>query len=237
MQIERKKVSSLVLEKLLDMLKTGELAPNTTLPSETELAKSFGVSRAPLREALSVLSTCGIIETRQGGRSWVKETSLTNILEPIHFEIADINEIYDLLEMRTIIEGEAAFFAAKRHEKEDLEALMTSLEAFRNVTESNQVGFEADFAFHRVFVKAAYNPFLTETMNRLADLHLKALNFSLSKNLGWEDKRKNVYLEHVRIYEAIRNRNPVEAKEAVVTHLTNARKKLGDPRLEEERDL
>lgn len=231
MQIERKKVSSLVLEKLIDMVKTGELAPNTQLPSETELARKFGVSRAPLREALSVLNTCGVIESRQGGRSWVKETSLANLLEPIQLELTDIYQMYDLLEMRTIIEGEAAFLAASRRTKDDVDDLQTSLEAFERVTAVGEIGYEVDFAFHRVLVKAAANPFLTATMNDISNLHLKALNYSLSKNLGWEAKQKDVFLEHVAIYQAIRDGNGAAAKQAVITHLTNARIKLGDPRV------
>src|SRR5699024_1196553 len=103
-----------------------------------------------------------------------------------------------------------------------------------NVSEkTNVVGFEADFAFHRVLVKSAYNPFLTETMNNLASLHLRVLNYSLSKNLGWEDKRKNVYLEHEKIYNAVKNRDSKAARNAVIDHLTNTRIKLGDKRVTE----
>ena len=67
--IERKKVSSLVREELIKMIKSGELPPNSKLPTEQELAEKFGVSRVPLREALSVLEATGVIESKQGGGS------------------------------------------------------------------------------------------------------------------------------------------------------------------------
>ncbi len=232
MLIERKKVSSLVLEQLINMLKSGELPVNSKLPTEMELAKSFGVSRGPIREALSVLEASGIIESRQGGGSWIKEVNLANMFEQVQFKMVDIKQVYDLLEMRTIIESEAAYLAAKRHKIKDMDDLLTSLETFSKVVEDEQeVGYEADYAFHRILVRSAYNPFLTETMNHLSELHLKALKFSLYKNVGLEQKRKDVYLEHVKIYEAIKNKDGQGAKDAIIKHLSNARFKLGDKRV------
>src|SRR5690625_5994714 len=103
------------------MIKTGDFPPNSQLPSETKLAEMFGVSRSPIREALSVLSASGLIETRQGGRSWIREVNLAEMLEPVQFEMITVEEVCDLLAMRTIIESEAAYLAAKGQTKEDLD--------------------------------------------------------------------------------------------------------------------
>lgn len=234
MQIERKKVSELVLEELKKMIKSGEIPLNSKLPTEKELTQRFGVSRVPLREALSVLEASGIIESKQGGGNWVKEVNLARMFETAHFEMVDISQVLDLLEMRTIIESEAAFLAASRHKEEDIKKLNLSLDAFREVMNDEwSVGYEADFSFHRLLVKAAYNPFLTKTMNNLSDLHLRALKFSLEKNLGWTAKRKEVYLEHVEIYEAVKRRDGHTAKKAVINHLTKARMKLNDEQVNE----
>lgn len=227
MKLERKKTSELVLEELKKMIKAGEFPANSKLPSEMELAKLFDVSRAPIREALSVLAASGVIESRQGGRSWVKDTDLAKKLESVQFEMIGMEEVLDLLEMRTIIESEAAFLAAQRHTHADLKDLANSLEVFSlTVKDSHTVGFEADYDFHRIIVRSACNPFLTQTMDNLSDLHMKAVEFSLSKNLGWEVKRKEVYEEHKEIYEAIKNRDRLKAKNAVIAHLTNASNKL-----------
>lgn len=232
MLIERKKVSELVLEELKKMIKSGEIPLNSKLPTEKELTQRFGVSRVPLREALSVLEASGIIESKQGGGNWVKEVNLARMFETAHFEMVDISQVLDLLEMRTIIESEAAFLAASRHKEEDIKKLNLSLDAFREVMNDEwSVGYEADFSFHRLLVKAAYNPFLTKTMNNLSDLHLRALKFSLEKNLGWAAKRKEVYLEHFEIYEAVKRRDGHAAKKAVINHLRKARMKLNDERL------
>ncbi|MFD1170711.1 FadR/GntR family transcriptional regulator [Oceanobacillus caeni] len=233
--IERKKVSSLVLDELIKMINSGELPPNSKLPTEQELAQKFGVSRVPLREALSVLEATGVIESKQGGGSWIKEINLATMLDPVQFEMVDVRQVHDLLEMRTIIESEAAYLAAKRHNETDIKDLYESLIAFKKVMDDErEVGYEADYAFHRVLVKAAYNPFLTQTMDHLSALHLRAVKFSLEKNLGWTEKRKEVYLEHEKIYEAIKNRDSLAAKQVVIEHLTNVRIKLNDKRVMKE---
>ncbi|MED4216415.1 GntR family transcriptional regulator [Priestia megaterium] len=83
--IERKKVSSQVLDQLKKMIKEKTFPPESRLPSEHELSKMFGVSRAPIREALSVLSASGLIESRQGGGSYVKRVNLVGMLDPMTF--------------------------------------------------------------------------------------------------------------------------------------------------------
>jgi GntR family transcriptional repressor for pyruvate dehydrogenase complex len=227
--IERKKVSRQVYEQLVKMIKEGELPPNSKMPSEMELTKMFGVSRSPIREALSVLAASGLIESRQGGGSWIKEVNLINMLEKVTFEMVEIEEVYELLEMRSIIETEAAALAAERYEPKDLKELEQALEAFRKtVDDENSIGDQADYDFHRVIVKASYNRFLLQTINNLSDLYQKAINFSLKKNIGIQRKREEVFREHEAIFEAIKERNPEEARRAMKHHLTNVRLKLGD---------
>ncbi|MFP3489946.1 GntR family transcriptional regulator, partial [Staphylococcus sp. SIMBA_130] len=87
------------------MIKTGKFPPNSQLPSENELVKMFGVSRSPIREALSVLAAGGLIESRQGGRSWVKEVNVAEMLKQVHFEMIKVEEVQNLLELRTIVES------------------------------------------------------------------------------------------------------------------------------------
>ncbi|TKC18097.1 FadR/GntR family transcriptional regulator [Robertmurraya kyonggiensis] len=236
MRIKREKVSSLVLEELKKMIKSGEFPYNSKLPSETELAKMFGVSRSPVREALSVLAASGLIESTQGGGSWVREVNLAEMLEHVQFEMVKVQQVQDLLEMRTIIESEAAFLAAKRYKPQDIVDLEEALEAFRKASEDQfKIGYEEDYAFHRIIVRAAYNPFLTQTMENVSELHVKSLMFSLEKNLGWEEKRKEVFTEHVNIFNAIKNGDGIAARTAVIEHLTNTRIKLGDKRVSKQK--
>ena len=227
MQVERKKVADQVLAFLIEMLQTGELEANTLLPTENELATRFGVSRAPIREALKVLEVAGAIESKQGGRSLVKEVSLAELLDPIRFQLINRQQVLDLLEFRIIIETEAAGLAAERRTEEELEEILKLVDHFQQLMEDKQaIGYEEDFQFHQFIMKASKNDFISETIGNLSELHLRALNYSLSKNLGWDKKRKEVAKEHMLIAQAIAKQDVASAKKAMYEHLCNARNKI-----------
>lgn len=230
--IQRRKVSELVLEEIKKLIKDGDFKPNSKLPSETELAKRFQVSRAPIREAISVLSASGLVETRQGGGNWVREVDFANMMEKVVLEMVDIKQVYDLLEFRTIVEAEAAALAAERYQQEDIEKLEKALNAFRQSTVENEngIGDEADYHFHQIIVKASYNPFLIQTIDNLSELYQKVLNFSLKKNMGIKVKKEQVFNEHQAIYDAIKSRDSKAASKNMREHLQNTRRKLGDTR-------
>ena len=227
MQVERKKVADQVLEFLIEMLQTGELEPNTLLPTENELATRFGVSRAPIREALKVLEVAGAIESKQGGRSLVKAVSLAELLDPIRFQLINRQQVLDLLEFRIIIETEAAALAAERRTEKELVEILKLVEHFQQLMEDKKaIGYEEDFQFHQFIMKASKNHFISETIGNLSELHLRALNYSLSKNLGWDKKRKEVAKEHMLIAQAIVNQDADGARKAMYDHLSNARNKI-----------
>lgn len=227
MQVERRKVADQVLDFLIEMMRTGELQTNTILPTENELAARFGVSRAPIREALKVLEVAGAIESKQGGRSLVKEVSLAKLLDPVRFQLIRKQQVIDLLEFRIIIESEAAALAAERRTEEELREIQRLVEHFQNLMDDKQaIGHEEDYQFHQFIMKASKNDFISETINNLSELHLRALKFSLSHNLGWEKKRQEVAKEHMIIAQAIAVQDSVEARRAMREHLYNARQKI-----------
>ncbi|MBD7938481.1 MULTISPECIES: FadR/GntR family transcriptional regulator [Cytobacillus] len=227
MKIERKKISAQVLEQLNEKIKSKEFPPNQPLPSENELAKLFGVSRAPVREALSVLSASGIIESRQGGRSYVKELHLVDMMDRLTLQYISLEEVFELLELRIIMETEAAALAANRRDSSDLEKIKKALKGLEEtLTNPDEVGLQADLDFHKYMIEATKNSFMVGVMDNIGDLYRKAVAFSLKKNLGLQRKRESVYLEHEAIYKAIESQDEENARKAMKSHLQNVRKKL-----------
>ncbi|MCA1024924.1 FadR family transcriptional regulator [Cytobacillus kochii] len=227
MKIERKKISAQVLEQLNEKIKSKEFPPNQPLPSENELAKLFGVSRPPVREALSVLSASGIIESRQGGRSYVKELHLVDMMDRLTLQYISLEEVFELLELRMIMETEAAALAANRRNSSDLEKIKNALKGLEEtLTNPDEVGLQADLDFHKYMIEATKNSFMVGVMDNIGDLYRKAVAFSLKKNLGLQRKRESVYLEHEAIYKAIESQDEENARKAMKNHLQNVRKKL-----------
>ncbi|MDF2038234.1 FadR/GntR family transcriptional regulator [Cytobacillus oceanisediminis] len=227
MKIERKKISAQVLDQLKEMIKEGKFTANEPMPSENELAKLFGVSRAPVREALSVLSASGIIESRQGGRSFVKEVNMADMLGSLAIEYIPVEQVFELLEMRMIMETQAAAIAALRRDEADLEKMKLALDQFEiTLTNPEAVGDLADVNFHKHLIAATKNRFMIQVMENIDDLYRKAIAFSLQKNVGLPAKREQVYQEHMSIFTAIKEQDEERAAKAMRVHLENVTKKL-----------
>lgn len=112
--IQSNRLAFKVAQQLIASIKDGEYKPGERLPSERELAEKMGVSRGPLREALSSLQVANIIITKNGAGTFVNEIvpSKRNAFKALASALSDQSPI-DILEVREPIEVKAAFLAAK----------------------------------------------------------------------------------------------------------------------------
>lgn len=135
------------------------------LPGETSLAKSLGVGRSTVREALRALAGAGLVQARQGAGVFViatepKEDWSTRLRQ------AAITDVY---EVRMLVEVEAAQLAAHRRTEDDLTALRARLAARRDAARRDDAEFvDADIALHAAVVAAAHNPVLTGLFTEFA---------------------------------------------------------------------
>lgn len=234
-RVTKKKMSEQVIDQLKEKIINKDFPAHSKLPSENELARMFGVSRAPIREAISVLVASGLIESVQGGGNFVKEVPSFDLMDFTMHEMISEEELFDLIELRTVIETEAASFAAKRHTAEELEKIRIALGEFAETINDDQaVGDIPDFNFHMAIVNASHNSFLKQSLENIAGVYQKSLSYSLKKNVGLRRKREAVYQEHLDIYEAIKTGDSEAAAHYMKKHLINLRLKLGDPRMNED---
>ena len=105
-----------IYEKIFERIVSGELAVNARLPSEADLARSCGVSRPVVREALARLREDGIIVSRQGSGSYVKRRPDSAILRFI--PVSSIADVQRGFEFRAGLEGAAAALAARAEESD-----------------------------------------------------------------------------------------------------------------------
>ncbi|GIO19516.1 HTH-type transcriptional regulator LutR [Oceanobacillus oncorhynchi subsp. incaldanensis] len=229
---KKEKLSDIIFSQLENMIKTGEYAEGQKLPSENELAKYFDVSRVPIREAISKLVSVGYVESMQGKGSYVKRLDAADEFKEYTYGEFTKKELFDLLEMRALLEVEAAGYSAVRHTQEALSKIEQALKDFEEITSNEySIGLKADYNFHQAIIQSTENNYMIQTFQNLERVHRNALEYSLKLNVGKSRKREEVYSEHERIYLAIKSQNAVEAKEAMYLHLTNMRRKLGDDRI------
>jgi DNA-binding GntR family transcriptional regulator len=190
--------------ELLEQMLGGDLAPGSIL-IESSLAKRFGVSRTPVREALRMLEQDGLLERVNRGMR-VRATSAEEVLE-----------IYSV---RAILEGEAARRAALHATDYDIatmERLLTTM-ASADVTKPNELA-TINRTFHSAIWHAAKNHTLLDLLERLA-VHLRRYPATTYTQPGrWEEARE----EHQLLFEAIRARDAGEAGRLGEQHIQTAR--------------
>jgi GntR family transcriptional repressor for pyruvate dehydrogenase complex len=131
-----------------------------------------------------------------------------------------------LYEVRAVLESDAAALGALRGSQEDINRLGQCLELLNECVKKGLDGTNTNVDYHQMIVDASGNPYLMDLMRYLS-LRLWdciQMNNEQSSNLILTSESQD---EHIKIFEAISERNPAKAREAVLTHLKNAAQRRG----------
>ncbi|MEV7643853.1 MULTISPECIES: GntR family transcriptional regulator [Actinomycetes] len=190
--------------QLKDDLLQGAFQPGDAL-REVALAERFGVSRTPVREALTRLLHEGLLERRARGL-FVKEIDPEQIMQ-----------VYDL---RILLEGQAAQEAASVRTEVDLMRLQALVDRDRALSEPDDATrLATNIEFHRALWRAAHNPVLEDLLERLATHQIHAPTSTLSVGSRWTEALE----EHQRIVENIRERDSAKACGLIQAHMATAK--------------
>jgi GntR family transcriptional repressor for pyruvate dehydrogenase complex len=219
------KLADRLYEEILSAIVGGKLPEGHKLPSETELASAFGVSRPIVREALSRLRADSVVISRRGSGSYVQRRPSRQFLTLA--PIGGVAELMRCFEFRIALEGEAVAIAAARRTEKDLAEIKAALDDLEKVIKKKDVGVKADIRFHNAIAAATRNHIFAGTMKALSEKIFSGMNVARRLSLGASTKRLNtVQIEHRQIYEAIKNRDPVKARETMRAHIDNARTRI-----------
>ena len=145
-------VADVVCERIERLIVDGVLKTGQLLPSERRLTEKLGVSRTALREGLKLLRARGIIKTEQGKGSFVADLSGHGLASPLmHLFSSQPRTLYDLFEVRSLLEGESARLAALRGTEADFVLITRSYEALldaHNRSLEPSAHARLDHAFH-----------------------------------------------------------------------------------------
>ncbi len=226
-KVQTKKVYMEIVEQIQKLIKEGKLKPGDKLPPERILAKKLGVSRPPLREALSALEILGIIECRGGRGNIIKNSFDPDVLKQRFKELESEQSPFELLEARKVVEMQIAGLAAKKALKEDIVAIEESLRKMKDSLSNITKILEYDREFHVNVARAAHNSVLFSMMNYLADGLKEKLWVNLKEKCYNLPGRPEKYLrEHIEIFNAIKNKDSKGASRKMYTHLAGVEKDL-----------
>lgn len=211
-------MSSEVARALLDAVFSGQITPGTRMPSERQLAESFGVGRFVVREALKSLGLLGLLEVRQGDGTYVRSPDSSLLPRVVEWGLlVGEQRTSDLVETRQHLEPVTARLAAERRTDEQLRDIRTHLHGMRDAA-TNDVFVDADVAFHLSIASATGNTVLSNMMASIASL----LNVWIRNVVEAAESTEPSYREHVPIYEAIAASDPAAAGEAMRSHMDGA---------------
>ncbi|MGB0635463.1 MAG: FadR/GntR family transcriptional regulator [Paracoccaceae bacterium] len=199
-------LSTEIAEEIRASIKNNELNIGSRLPSETELAEQFKVSRSTVREALKRLAAQNLIRTQRGasGGAFVKQLSFEEAydyqittstlllsMNDVSFEIA--------CEARFSLERACTYFAAHRRTNEDIALLNGEISTQTEKNLSDEDFCASDIRFHRVLVDCAKNPVLSYQLAGAIEAMQPLMNMITFS----ERSREKIILFHQEILEAI----------------------------------
>ena len=171
--IDRRSISEQVANRIMAMVKSGNLKSGDRLPTEQQMGMAFGISRPPLREALKALTLMGVLDSRQGGRHIITDLSSSRLIAPFNamLSVADY-DVDEHFEARAAVDLDlvrACVAKATPEQRQRILRLAVDGHAFL----ADPVAFRlADMEFHQAISSAAGNRLLAAVSQGLYDVGL-----------------------------------------------------------------
>jgi GntR family transcriptional regulator, transcriptional repressor for pyruvate dehydrogenase complex len=217
-------LTSEVVDRITAEVESGRLMPGARLPTEQAMMAAFGVSRTVVREAIAALRADGLVTSRQGAGVFVARDSNLRPFRIGSEGLSSIADVLNVMELRMAIEIEAAALAAERAPPARLGAIEKALAEIDRAIGRKEGAVAEDFAFHRAIAAATGNPQFVRFLEFLGRVVIPRQSIRLEISTPEE---KTAYLtrvqrEHRRIFAAISNRDPADARRAVRDHLSRS---------------
>jgi DNA-binding FadR family transcriptional regulator len=215
-----------VAEQLLNKIRVEDLAAGTRLPSEQAMAQHFGVSRTVIREAIAILKTEGLLETRKGSGAFVRNAAAAHALRTDRLTEQSIQSLLNIIEVRRGIEAEMAALAAVRRTPGQLADIEHALRRIEEAVAGGSDGVEEDAKFHQSIAVATGNPYWMRFVEMFAQTMRSAVKVTRANEARREDFARQVQLEHEKIVNAIVAQDAEAARAAAKEHMEHAAQRV-----------
>jgi GntR family transcriptional repressor for pyruvate dehydrogenase complex len=216
-KIEVKKPAEQIIDQIKLQISAGALKPGDRLPSERAFADKFGVGRGHIREAIKKLEFYGILKTLPQSGTFVAGIGV-KALDGLISNMLDLKkeDLKSLLEIRRILEANAARLAAERATKSDVIQLIKVHEAFRRKIKENGPNLSEDHLFHIKIAEFSKNPVLRSL---IALITPETISITDNRNTDPESRADAALEEHESILQSIKKKAPDQAATAMEHHL------------------
>lgn len=219
-RLKRRSISEQVANRIMAMIKSGNLKSGDQLPTEHQMTIAFGISRAPLREALKALTLMGVLDSRQGGRYTVTDLSPSRLIAPFNV-IMSITEwdVQEHFEARAVVDVQLVRFCVERATVEHRQRILKLARDGRTFY-NDPVAFRLhDIEFHQALNKGANNALLAALAQGLYDVALDVRRHASEMSGVIEVS----VTQHCEVAEAVVNNEVETAATAYLRHLEHIR--------------
>lgn len=194
-----------------------DLPAGAQLPSERELSDILSVSRNIVREALSVLVAEGLIVKKAGRGIFVTDFDRSVVAPQVAVTVDyDGRNLKELAEARAAVELGAVDLMARRIRDEQIQQLEAINQSMANNMRKNRSTVREDIEFHNVLLQSTHNAVLTELLPLFIE-YFRIMVLHRPDSILRNPER--VVVEHQQIIDALRSRDPVAVRQALVDHL------------------
>lgn len=219
--IDSKKNYEKVIEQIQNLILNGTYKNGDKLPPERELTKKLGISRTSLREALKALEVLGLIETKQGGGSYITNNIDSSILKSVSIAFKLNNgTVKDILELRYCLEVQAAKSAALNATEEQVKELEDIVNKM-SVAKDEDEKADLDVKFHNKLIKSMNNVLFQIIGDSVSYLLAPFIKDIRKIYYNTEDNLREYYFikQHKEIIVAIKEKNPKKAADKIIEHI------------------
>ena len=207
-----------VIDEIRGALLRGDLKPGDRLPTETQLASNFSVSRIVVREAMKMLSAIGVVEIKRGNGTYIAKDISASMIDPFIFGlIVGKKTPEELLDLREMLEIGILEIVLKRATKDDMEKMEEAVklleEDSKRAEKDSEILNEHNLAFHYAFAQATHNPMIV----KIAEALWKMFAFTIKRSTL--KKTEETVQHHKMILEALKEKNSEKARVAIHTSL------------------
>jgi GntR family transcriptional regulator, transcriptional repressor for pyruvate dehydrogenase complex len=205
------------INRIKQMIVSGELRPGDRLPREPDLAERLGLSRNSLREAVRALSLINVLDVRQGDGTYVTTLNPSLLLDAMAF-VVDFHQddtVLQFFEVRRILEPAAAAMAAAAMSDDDVGSLRKLIDELGPAPTVEEL-VASDIEFHRRIGAGSGNQVLCSLIEGLSGPTQRA---RIWRGLTQQDAVARTLNEHRLICDAIAGRQPEIARALATVHV------------------
>lgn len=217
-------MAEIAAEKIIEFIISNRMKAGDKMPTENEMVKQLGVGRSTLREAFKIMSARNILEIRQGAGTFISyKCGVPDDALGLTFIYDDDRLALDLLDVRAMIEPEAAMLAALNATDEHRRQLKKQCLIVENLIKEESVYEQEDIELHKLIAEASGNA-VVNNLSYILNTSIKRTIVATADSL----RDNNTLIYHRKMIDAIINGDPISARNSMMIHISLLREYIAD---------